>query len=101
MKDRLAGKYNSIYGTEFKMAKKFLQHLKGKLEWSNNDYEAFTFKANDLNLIFYPHKTSAGNYHIRVRGTGKNIEGVLKLLYKKSGFNCTFSRKFTLTKYKK
>ena len=93
MKDELAGKYNTMYGGEFKLAKRILTAFKGKLEWSTNDYEAFTFKADDMNLIFYPHRTSAGNYHIRVRGTGNNIKEVLRLLDDKSGFNCTFSSK--------
>jgi len=93
MKDNLAGKYNSIYGREFKMAKKILKDFKGDFKWSKNDYEAFTFKNDNINIIFYPHKTSAGNYHIRVRGTGNNIKDVLALLYNKSGFNCTFSFK--------
>lgn len=95
MEDKLAGKYNTIYGREFKMAKKILQSFNGELEWSSNDYQAFTFKSKKLKLIFYPHKTSAGNYHIRVRGTGKNIGSILNLLYSKSGFNCTFSHKYT------
>ena len=93
MKDKLAGKYKSIYNNEFKLAEKILKDFGGNLEWSTNDYEAFTFKNDEINIIFYPHKTSAGNYHIRVRGNGKNINEFLDLLYKKSGFNCTFSRK--------
>ena len=90
MIDKLAGKYKSIYGMEFKLAKKILKDLNGKFDWSNNDYEAFTFKSDNLSLIFYPHRTSAGNYHIRVRGNGKKIKEVLKLLYNKSGYNLTF-----------
>lgn len=68
MQDKLAGKYNSIYGEEFKMVQKILKDFNGKLEWSKNNYEAFTFKSDNLNIIFYPHRTSSRNYHIRVRG---------------------------------
>lgn len=93
MNDKLAGKYKSIYNGEFKLATTILKDFGGTLEWSSNDYEAFTFKSAELNIIFYPHKTSAGNHHIRVRGTGKNIGRVLDLLDKKAGYNCTFSRK--------
>lgn len=97
MRDKLAGKYKSIYKSEFNLAKKILKDFEGKLEWSNSEYEAFTFKSDNLSLIFYPHRTSAGNYHIRVRGKGKNLESVLKLLHEKSGYNCTFSHKLSLT----
>ena len=71
MSDKLAGKYNSLYGEEFRMAKEILKDFDGELAWSKNDYEAFIFKSDDMYLIFYPHRTSARNYHIRVRGTGK------------------------------
>ena len=94
MRDPVAGKYQNWYTPEFKMAAKILKGYDGKLEWSTNDYVAFTFVSEDLKLIFYPHKTSAGNRHIRVRDGGcKSVEDftrVATLLYKGSGSNCTF-----------
>lgn len=44
-----------------------LAGLGGKLVASDVQYEVMRWIHGDLVLIFYPHKTSAGNYHIRVR----------------------------------
>lgn len=49
------------------VAYKRLAGLGGKIDWSPVAYEALRWEHRDLVLIFYPHKTSAGNYHIRVR----------------------------------
>lgn len=95
MRDPAAGKYQNWYTPEFKMATKILRPYNGNLEWSTNDYIAFTFASDDLKLIFYPHKTSAGNRHIRVRDGGcrsaEDFARAAASLDKGSGFNCTFS----------
>lgn len=39
----------------------------GALEWSEVQHEVMRWNHADLVLIFYPHRTSAGNYHVRVR----------------------------------
>jgi hypothetical protein len=44
-----------------------LTGLSGKLVASDVQYEIMRWVHADLVLIFYPHKTSAGNYHVRVR----------------------------------
>jgi len=44
-----------------------LAGLGGKLVDSDVQYEVMRWIHDDLVLIFYPHKTSAGNYHVRVR----------------------------------
>lgn len=66
-------------------------------EWSPHAYEIFRYEEPGVRLIFYPHRTTARHYHIRVRDGGSKdtkraIELMLKL-DKDSGFNCTFSYK--------
>lgn len=67
------------------------------LEWSKHEYQAFVFKSENVSLVFYPHKTSAGHYHIRVRDQGsKNKAEAKRLMWEldeAAGFNCTFSKK--------
>jgi hypothetical protein len=74
---------------------------------SMHDYEIATVKGDGLQLVIYPHKTSAGNHHARVRDNGsKNrlfARRVMAALFKGEGlpkdeadrihFSCTFSWK--------
>ena len=65
------GKYNRVFLDEYneaiKILQPFIQYFNGKLMWSRNDFEAFRYIDDGVCLIFYPHKTSASNRHIRVR----------------------------------
>ncbi len=100
MVDPNAGKYQRLYQDEFDMAKRVLTDsgVVGVMEWSNHDWQAFTFQADGLCLVFYPHKTTAGHHHIRVRDQGsknhKQSHRLRKLLHRESGPNCTFSGKY-------
>lgn len=49
------------------VAEQRLAGLGGVLEWSTVAYEVMRWESQNLVLIFYPHRTSAGNYHIRIR----------------------------------
>lgn len=44
-----------------------LAGMGGELRDSPNDYEVMRWNHPDLTLVFYPHRTTAGNHHIRVR----------------------------------
>ncbi len=44
-----------------------LTGLNGQLVASETQYEIMRWVHDDLVLIFYPHRTTAGNYHVRVR----------------------------------
>lgn len=96
MADPNKGKYKILYMKEFNMAKDILHHCPEGFEWSNADYEVFKFKECDVTLVFYPHKTSAGNYHLRVRNQNsaneKLAESYMDLL-NECAPGCTFSRK--------
>lgn len=44
-----------------------LAEIGGALDWSPHAHEVLRWSHPELTLIFYPHRTSAGNYHVRVR----------------------------------
>jgi len=78
-------------------ATKMLENEGGTIEESPHDYQCFTFKADGVCLVFYPHRTTARNYHIRVRNQGsknkEKAEKLMKMLDDGAGYNCTFSKK--------
>lgn len=57
MSDTQVGQYHKYWKSEFNLASELLDKLPldGKLEWSKNDYEAFSYKSEKVSLIFYPH----------------------------------------------
>ena len=95
MEDPNKGKYRKLYAEEFGLARGILAQYGGTFKWSEYDYQAFTFTKQGVNLIFYPHKTSAGNHHLRVREQGSTdkvqAKKLLSLLDKGAGYNCTFT----------
>ena len=78
-----------------------------KVERSSAQYEIATVKGSGVSLVIYPHKTSAGNYHARVRDNGsKNRmraglvmaalhdgEGLPEDVAHQIRFSCTFTWK--------
>lgn len=94
-KDLNKRRYRKLYRPEFEVAREVLSGRKGTLEWSPHDYEAFTWVENDVRLVFYPHRTSAWNYHLRVRDGGsksKVMADLIMRLLDDSVSGCTFSR---------
>ena len=67
------------------------------LYWSRYNFEAFRYYDTSVLLIFYRHRTSARNYHVRVRDGGskdrERADQLMAELDKAAGFNCTFTRK--------
>lgn len=94
MRDPKAGKYKRDYKLEFEIARVVLDGELGELSWGVHDYEAMVFASPDVRLIFYPHKTSAGNYHLRIREQGskdkERAEFLMDRLQIGSGHSCTF-----------
>lgn len=71
--------------------------LPGTLEWSMNDYEAFRYKEENVLLIFYPHQTTAGHHHLRLREQhSKDAKRAHEIMMQLdcSINSCTFSRGF-------
>lgn len=91
----MAGKYQKPFKHEYLMAQLILKGKGGVLDWSTKDYEAFTFTADGVRILFYPHTTnSTGNVQCRVRDHGsKNKKLARKImadLYVASGHSVTF-----------
>ena len=96
MNDPRAGKYQRYYRAEFDKAKAVLDKHPGELTWGVHDYQAFVYTEPTVRLVFYPHKTSAWNYHIRVRNEGsKDTKRANQLIRELSAsvIGCTFNEK--------
>lgn len=91
--------YRTHWKRETLLAKRLLKGEPVIMEdvWKN--FICFKIHGPDYRIVVYPHKTSAFNYHLRVRDEGsKNkaeAERIMKKLDIGSGLNCTFSRKNT------
>lgn len=59
--------YKKTYKDEFDMVKQLFSAEPGKVCWVKHDYQCFVFKSEKVCLVFYPHQTSALNFHLRVR----------------------------------
>lgn len=91
--DPLRGKYTQkhLFRAEFDKARERLASLGGIVEPGVHDYEAFTYTASGVRLIFYPHKTSAGNRHIRVRSVGNcDAQKLQEAIFALAENSCTF-----------
>lgn len=93
MKDPMRGQYTQTryFRREFLAAKIRLAPMSGVVTPGEHDYQAFVFSMPGLRLVFYPHKTSAGNAHIRVRTEGKFNQKLLNRAISLLAENsCTF-----------
>jgi len=52
------------------------KHLPGKLISRDADYEVAWYVEDNFRIIIYPHKTSAGNYHFRIRAQGDGCKSI-------------------------
>lgn len=73
------------------VAQQRLAGMGGKLMDSPHEYEIARWMNPELTLIFYPHRTSAGNYHCRVRtGFCSNRETLRKAIFALAENSCQF-----------
>jgi hypothetical protein len=70
MRDPKAGKYQVEYFREFIVAERILKPYPGRLEWATDDYVAFRYRDERACIVFYPRKSTTGNWHLRVRSQG-------------------------------
>lgn len=92
MKDPRAGKYRKIYMREFQQVGKVLKGRNGCLEWSQHDYQAFTYFEPGASLVFYPHQgPSSRLYWLRVRDQGSKskelAQALMALIYEGAGIS--------------
>jgi hypothetical protein len=84
-------KQRKLWADMKQTAEKRLAGLGGKLMDSPHDYEIARWMHPDLTLIFYPHKTSANNYHARVRaGYCANRDTLRKAIFALAENTCQF-----------
>ena len=85
--------YKSDWMREYKKAHDVLNI---EPEWVLKDYIVFRIRGGDYTLVGYPHKTTAGNYHLRIRDENSKNKYKAVLAMKKldeSTIGCTFSVK--------
>ena len=68
------------------------------VERSAHMFEVFVIRGKGVQLVVYPHRTTAGNYHLRVRDNGSMDKAraaqIMRAMDEGAGLhNCTFSRK--------
>ena len=80
------------FAKEIKMAQSILSDQPGTVRLSKYDHEVARYVEPGLTLIFYPHRTTAGNYHLRVRPSvyTKRALDLCAMLADEAGHNCTF-----------
>lgn len=84
------------YSSEKKMAQKYCKDNGLDLIESKADYQTAKIKGEGVCIVIYPHKTSAGNYHLRLRDeNSKNKERAFQIMkdFDKLEMGCTFSHK--------
>ena len=54
----------------FDVASLIMKDEPGEMVWATDDYVAFRYREPTVRVVFYPHKTSAGHYHMRIRDEG-------------------------------
>lgn len=93
----MSKKRKRAWQDEFDVAALVLKDEPGALEWAADDYVAFRYRESSARIVFYPHKTSAGHYHLRIRDEGSKdkprFADLARRLYLGSGHTCTFSVK--------
>lgn len=89
--------YKTHWQKELRLAKRILKDENVAILEFWRDYICFKILGDGFRIVVYPHKTSAHNYHLRVRGEAVKNESeadrIMSKLNAGSGFNCTFSRK--------
>lgn len=94
MSDPLKGKYTQkrYFREDYVKAQDRLRPIGVTVTPGVHDYEAFIAEGPGLRLIFYPHRTTAGNYHIRVRKGGAcDVRRLQDAIFALAENMCTFT----------
>jgi hypothetical protein len=83
------------WADDLKIADGFAQAYGLTLQLTDADYQVAKLVGRGVRLVLYPHKTSAGHHHLRVRDENSSdkalAQKLMALLDYAAGFNCTFS----------
>lgn len=93
---RTAGKHY-VWDEDLTLARDVSEKHGCKVFLDDAPYQVAKIKGDGVQLVIYPHQTSAGNHHLRVRDeSSKDAKKALEVadaLNKVTGFNCTFRMK--------
>jgi hypothetical protein len=93
---RTAGKHY-VWDEDLRLARDVAARYVCMVYLDDAPYHVAKIKGDGVQLVLYPHQTSAGNHHMRVRDEGsRDAQKALEIsdaLNKSAGFNCTFSMK--------
>lgn len=82
------------WAKEKKIASAYCKANGYELVESKADYQVAKIKTDGVCIVIYPHKTSAYNYHLRLRNEGsKDIDKAYRIMSEldaAAGFNSTF-----------
>lgn len=95
----MARKKPNKWQEEYDLAATALAGEPGELVWATDQYVAFRYIEPSVRIVFYPHKTTRGHYHIRVRqescGDRERAVALMQRLDRSVPGWCTFTRKNT------
>ena len=93
---RTAGKHY-VWEEDLRLARDIAARYCCMVYLDDTPYHIAKIKGDDIQLVLYPHKTSAGNHHMRIRDEGskdaKSALSIADALHTTSGFNCSFQMK--------
>lgn len=85
------------WAAELTLAEQVSAAFGGEVVLSDAAHQIAKILGPDFKIVLYPHRTTAGNHHVRVRDESSksksSAEAVMTELDRAAGFNCTFSRK--------
>lgn len=84
----------SHWRDDLSIAEKVAAEAGCKIEAATADYQTAKLIGDGVRLVIYPHKTSAGNRHLRVRDENSSDKAramdIAQKLSAAAGHNCTF-----------
>lgn len=75
------------YSKVMRVAMDRMQFHRSHFLWVDTAWQLFKFKCDGVCLVFYPHKSTAGNRHVRVRDENSTNRGLAETLMRRSGFS--------------
>lgn len=95
----IAVRYRKLkaWGAELTLAQRVAETFGANVVMSDAAHQVAKIVGPDFKAVLYPHRTTAMNYHMRVRDEGSRnkaqVEALMNALDRAAGSNCTFSRK--------
>lgn len=86
------------FAKERLIARRVAERFGGEIEDVTHAHQIMKYRAPGVVLVFYPHKTTARHYHVRIRDEHSKdkeaAQNMLAIFSASAGFSCTFTHKF-------